>query len=92
MQVDNPEDLKEGQHVTCSIKCSLVGGVVICERPNFEFVIGSGKCIPGFEEAVKSLSLISPNAKILLKSPYGKRGLPPNIPGDTDLIFEITLL
>ena len=78
--------------MTCSIKCSLVDGVVISDRPRFEFVIGSGKCLPDFEEAVKRLSLLSPNAKILLKSPYGKRGLPPNIPGDTDLVFEITLL
>lgn len=28
----------------------------------------------------------------MLKSPYGRRGHPPNIPGDTDLIFEISLL
>ena len=29
---------------------------------------------------------------MLLKSPYGRRGMAPNIAGDTDLEFEITLL
>ena len=62
------------------------------ERPRFEFVIGSGKCLQGFEQAVRSLSQSNPTASFLLKSPYGKRGMPPNIPGDTDLAFNVTLL
>jgi len=78
--------------VTCAIICSLVDGNIISDRPRFEFIIGSGRCLSAFEEAVKRLCMQSPKTKILLKSPYGKRGLPPNIPGDTDLIFEITLL
>jgi FKBP-type peptidyl-prolyl cis-trans isomerase len=84
--------LKEGQHVTCAVRCTLANGEVVSERPKFEFVVGSGKCLPGFEAAVKIMNPVEPKTSILLKSPYGKRGLPPNIPGDSDLLFEITLL
>ena len=57
----NNEQLKEGQHVTCAVRCSFTNGEIVSDRPNFEFVIGSGKCLPAFEEAVKALNLTDSN-------------------------------
>ena len=53
----NNAQLKEGQHVTCAVRCSFTNGEIVSDRPNFEFVIGSGKCLPAFEEAIKALNL-----------------------------------
>ena len=79
--------MKEGQQITCAYKCTDSLGELICEKTDFKFVIGSGKCLKGFEEAVKQLSSLESKVTITLKSPYGKRGMAPNVPGDTDLTF-----
>ncbi len=58
-----------------------------------KFVLGQGRVIPGWEEGIM---LLNEGAKATLIIPselgYGKRGMPPVIPGDSYLVFEVELV
>lgn len=59
---------------------------------SFDFTLGSGQVIKGWDEGLTHLNL---GASALLEIPYdlayGERGSPPTIPSKTDLIFVIEL-
>ncbi|KAH7912558.1 hypothetical protein BJ138DRAFT_778531 [Hygrophoropsis aurantiaca] len=59
----------------------------------FQTVIGVGKVIKGWDEAVPKLSL---GQKAVITAPpeyaYGQRGFPPAIPANQTLLFEVELL
>jgi FK506-binding protein 1 len=59
----------------------------------FQFVIGIGQVITGWDEGVMKMSL---GEKAMLKISsdygYGARGAPGAIPPNADLIFEVELL
>ena len=59
----------------------------------FQFVIGIGQVIQGWDEGVMKMSL-GEKAKLLISSDfgYGSRGAPGAIPPNADLIFEVELL
>lgn len=61
-------------------------------RP-FEFVLGRGQVIKGWDEAVPQLSK-GQKARLTLTPDYayGARGYPPIIPPGSTLIFEVELL
>ena len=46
------KQLSEGQEVECSFKCFINEEQLIHENKKFKFVIGSGKVLKGFEDAV----------------------------------------
>ena len=61
-------------------------------RP-FNFTIGVGQVIRGWDEGVMTMS--KGEKAILTISPdygYGVRGVPPIIPGNSTLVFEVELL
>lgn len=59
----------------------------------FQFKIGKGMVITGFDEGVSLLS-VGDKAKLMIphEIAYGENGRPPMIPGKTNLIFDVELL
>jgi len=59
----------------------------------FEFVLGSGSVIPGWDEGVKGMKVGGVRQLTIPASMgYGARGYPPVIPGNAALKFEVELL
>jgi FK506-binding protein 1 len=59
----------------------------------FQFVIGIGQVIQGWDEGVMKMSLgEKANLKISSDYGYGSRGAPGAIPPNADLTFEVELL
>jgi FKBP-type peptidyl-prolyl cis-trans isomerase FkpA len=59
---------------------------------SFSFVVGGGKVIPGFEQAVYNMKVGGTRTvEIPARLGYGAAGSPPSIPANADLVFQITL-
>lgn len=88
-----------GDIVRVKYKCELPDGKVVMstkhmlDRPWIEFVLGVNQVIKGFDRALPLMS-VGERSKITVTPEYGygKDGLPPNIPPDSELIFDVTLL
>lgn len=65
----------------------------LTRKKPFFFTIGEGKVINGWEIGVKSMK-VGEKAKFYISSKYGykKKGIPPIIPPNADLFFEIEIL
>ena len=59
----------------------------------FSFTIGGGEVIKGWDIGVKGMK-VGGRRKLVIpaKLGYGKRGSPPEIPGDATLCFDIKLI
>mmetsp|Transcript_46555 Transcript_46555/g.80204 ORF Transcript_46555/g.80204 Transcript_46555/m.80204 type:complete len:393 (-) Transcript_46555:192-1370(-) len=87
-----------GDVVRLDFEVSLLDGTKIDstkhkrKRP-FEFVIGEGQVIKGFERAVAGMSL-GERSKFTISAEYayGEEGMIPNIPPGSKLVFDATLL
>lgn len=62
----------------------------LTRKKPFSFVVGEQKVISGWEIGIKSMKM-GEKAKFLISSKYGykKKGIPPIIPPNADLLFEI---
>jgi FKBP-type peptidyl-prolyl cis-trans isomerase FkpA len=59
---------------------------------SFSFALSTGQVIPGFEQGVYNMKVGGTRTvEIPSKLGYGAAGSPPKIPGNTDLVFQITL-
>jgi FKBP-type peptidyl-prolyl cis-trans isomerase len=97
IRVGNGEVAKEGSHVRVHYTGWLTTGKkfdssVDAGKP-FDFTIGNGEVIKGWEEGVAGMRL---GGKRQLRIPpglgYGADGYPPIIPANATLIFDIQLL
>ncbi|CAK5090355.1 unnamed protein product [Meloidogyne enterolobii] len=88
---------KNGQKVSCHYILKLENGQQIDSsrdrgRP-FEFTIGKGEVIKGWDEGVAKMS-IGQRAKLTISSDlgYGEKGIPGTIPPNSTLVFDVELL
>jgi FKBP-type peptidyl-prolyl cis-trans isomerase FkpA len=82
-----------GTKLTVDYHGELVDGAEFDTRTSFEFVIGSEVVIEGFEEGV--IGMAEGGIRRLEIPPelgYGTDGLPPDIPPNATLIFEVKLV
>lgn len=94
------EDIKEGlgnaaevgDTVVVKYEGKLDDGTVFDSASSFEFILGAGEVIKGWDQGIHGLKV---GGKRLLHVPsklgYGKRGAPPEIPPNADLHFTVTL-
>ena len=68
------------------------GGAQFDRAAHFSFTLGIGEVIKGWDEGVKGMRE-GERARLVVppKLGYGKRGSPPEIPGDATLVFDVTL-
>lgn len=65
----------------------------VLQRPWVEFVLGIEQVLLGFDRAIPQMS-VGERTKMIFSPEYGygKEGLPPHIPPNSTLIFDLTLL
>jgi len=86
-----------GQKVSCHYVLTLESGKEIDSSRKrgspFEFRIGKGEVIKGWDEGVAKMS-VGQRAKLTISSDlgYGDKGVPGMIPGGSTLIFDVELL
>jgi len=88
-----------GDIVRVKYTCSISDGKVIMStknvlnKPWVEFVLGIEQVVKGFDRGLTLMS-VGERSKITVSPEYGygKTGLPPHIPPNTALVFDVTLL
>lgn len=96
LTLGNGNAAQMGDLVSVDYTASLLDGTVVdSSRPRgkpLEFRIGTGQVIKGFERGVVGMK---PGGVRRLTLPpdlaYGKRGVPPTIPPNATLVFEVEL-
>ena len=82
-----------GSQCTMSYTGFLKNGTKFDSASKFTFTIDGGEVIKGWDKGIKGIK-VGGHRKLLVPSKlgYGKRGSPPEIPGDADLTFDVKLL
>lgn len=89
--------IQDGFQVKLNYQGQLSDGRVfdssLTRKKPFSFKIGEGKVIQGWEKGIKSMK-VGEKAKFFISSRYGykKKGIPPIIPPNADLYFEIEII
>ena len=97
VQISNDEEgtgeaAKSGDTVTMSYKGTLEDGSEFDSASTFQFCIDEGTVIRGWDKGIKGMKVGgSRTLTIPPKLGYGKKGAPPEIPGDATLIFDVKL-
>jgi FKBP-type peptidyl-prolyl cis-trans isomerase len=90
-------NIKDGYTVKVHYEGKLESGIIFDSsyerREPYVFVVGEGKVIKGWEICIKSMR-VGEKAQLEIMPIYGykKKGIPPIIPPDAKLFFEIELL
>ena len=95
------EDVKVGKGVAAASGDTVVvkyegklkeTGKVFDSANSFEFTLGAGEVIKGWDIGVKGMKVGGQRTlQVPSKLAYGKRGSAPDIPPNADLIFTVTL-
>lgn len=84
--------LKKGQNVTVKYAGRLLSGKQF-DAGTFDFVLGSGRVIKGFDEGIAKLKVGEKGTLIFPSSlGYGALGAGGDIPGYTPLLFDIEVI
>lgn len=81
-----------GDTVDMAYHGTLEDGSTFDKAAHFKFTLGIGEVIKGWDQGVAGMR-VGEKARLTVpaKLGYGKRGSPPEIPGDATLIFDVTL-
>jgi hypothetical protein len=92
VKVGSGEAAVSGSTCTMSYKGTLKDGTQFDAAGKFSFTIDAGEVIKGWDQGVKGMC-VGGRRKLVVPSKlgYGKRGSPPDIPGDSTLLFDVTL-
>jgi FKBP-type peptidyl-prolyl cis-trans isomerase len=88
---------EKGKTVSVHYKGKLLDGTVFDSsykrNQPFEFTLGTGQVIPGWDEGIQLLS-VGDKARLVIPSNlgYGARGAGGVIPPDATLIFDVELI
>lgn len=86
----------DGCKVSCHYTGKLADGTQFDSsvgREPFEFELGKGSVIKGFELAAASMKIGEKSVFTFAPSyAYGSHGSPPNIPGNSTLTFEVSFI
>ena len=89
---DGTTGAQHGDTVVVNYKGTLSDGRVFDAAPSFEFVLGAGEVIAGWEHGIAGMMVGEVRQLIVPpKLGYGKRGAPPEIPPNATLHFTVTL-
>ncbi|KAI8391372.1 uncharacterized protein BYT42DRAFT_542931 [Radiomyces spectabilis] len=96
IKIGTGEVAKSGKRVGMRYIGKLTNGKVFDKNVSgkpFNFLLGRGEVIKGWDIGVAGMK-IGGERKLTIPAPlaYGKRGAPPDIPGNATLIFEVKLL
>ena len=82
-----------GSECTMSYTGFLKNGTKFDSASKFTFTIDAGEVIKGWDQGIKGMK-VGGHRKLWVPSKlgYGKRGSPPEIPGDADLTFDVKLV
>jgi|Transcript_8160 FKBP-type peptidyl-prolyl cis-trans isomerase len=89
--------IKDGYEIKLNYQGKLNDGRIFdssfTRKKPFSFTLGEGKVISGWEIGIKSMK-VGEKAKFYISSKYGykKKGIPPIIPPNADLFFEIEII
>ena len=94
VEVGTGEEAATGSTCTMSYVGTLKSdGSKFDSANKFKFTIGAGEVIKGWDIGVKGMKVGGKRSlTVPAKLGYGKRGSPPEIPGDAILCFEVKLL
>ena len=85
---------KRGDDVTVKYRGTLESdGSEFDSASRFDFMLGVGEVIKGWDKGIEGMR-VGGKRKLVIppKLGYGKRGSPPEIPGDATLVFDVELL
>jgi FKBP-type peptidyl-prolyl cis-trans isomerase len=87
-----PRVAERGDTVTVQYAGTLEDKTKFDSAPNFEFVLGAGDVIKGWDQGLVGMA-IGGKRKLVVPSHlgYGKRGCAPDIPPNATLYFDITM-
>ena len=84
---------ESGCQCTMSYTGTLKDGMKFDSAARFSFTIDAGEVIKGWDQGIKGMKVGGHRIlNVPSKFGYGKRGSPPEIPGDADLTFDVKLL
>lgn len=88
------ETIPSGASVTVSYVGKLEDGTTFdSNEEGFQFTLGTGTVIKGWESGVSTMKLgEKAELELVPKYAYGRRGVPPTIPGNSTLTFTIQIL
>lgn len=92
VKVGEGSDTKDGDTVVVKYEGKLSNGTIFDSANAFEFVLGAGDVIKGWDQGIKGMK-VGGQRKLSVPSKlgYGKRGSSPDIPPNADLFFLVTL-